>query len=259
MWPRFSTWIFRRDLKEIVLRDDKRFMDAPACFEEGQVQPNSIRIVVGDAHGIVRYGLRSLLAAEDDFEIVGEAVDGHQALDQTQERNPDVLLMDLHLPRLDGCSVLKVLRQSNQSTKVLAWTDSDDKAEFVQAMRLGCSGIISKQTAPQMIVKCIRKVHGGEIWLDSCTTAAVMVEFADSGVIATPECVRSQNQPSISKRERDIVQLVAQGLKNKDIAEKLFISEQTVKNHMHNVFDKLGVSDRLELALYTISQGWHAV
>jgi DNA-binding NarL/FixJ family response regulator len=241
-----------------------------ASFEEGHVPPIElfkeeverppIRIVIGDAHGIVRYALRSLLVLEHGFELVGEAGDGRQALDQAQTLQPDVMLLDQHIPYLDGLSVLKVLRQSNQKTKtkVILWTDSDDRKDFVQVMRLGCSGIVSKQTAPQMILKSIRKVHSGEIWLDSSTTAAVMVQFAGSGEIASPACGPSQEQPSLTKREREIVQLVAQGLKNKDMGEKLPLSEQTVKNHMHNIFDKLGVADRLELALYTISKGWHA-
>jgi DNA-binding NarL/FixJ family response regulator len=236
-----------------------------ASFEEGQVPSKfrevepAIRIAIADAHGIVRYALRSLLGVEEDFEIVGEAGDGRQALDQAQTLQPDVLLLDQRMPCLDGLSVLKVLRQSNRKTKVIMLTDSDDRNEFVQVMRLGCSGIVPKQTVPQMIVKSIRKVHSGEIWLDSCTTAAVMVQFAGSGESASPERAPSQEQPSLSKREREIAQLVSQGLKNKEMAEKLFISEQTIKNHMHNIFEKLGVSDRLELALYTISKGWHAV
>jgi|ERR1700730_12738664 DNA-binding NarL/FixJ family response regulator len=226
----------------------------PSKFREAEP---AIRIVIADAHGIVRYALRSLLVVEEDFEIVGEAGDGPQALDQAQTLQPDVLLLDQRMPYLDGLSVLRVLRQSNQKTKVIMLTDSEDRNEFVQVMRRGCSGIVSKQTTPQMIIKSIRKVHSGEIWLDSCTTAAVMVQFVLSPEIASPKGGPSQEQPLLSKRELEIAQLVSQGLKNKEMAEKMFITEQTVKNHMHNIFDKLGVSDRLELALYTVSKGWH--
>jgi DNA-binding NarL/FixJ family response regulator len=128
----------------------------------------------------------------------------------------------------------------------------------VQAMKLGCSGIVLKQTAPDLIVKSIRKVHSGEIWLDSHTTAAVMRQFSTGADMNAASSGKGGRERSpLSTREREIVALVAQGYKNKEMAEKMFISEQTVKNHLHNIFDKLGVSDRLELALYAIHKGLH--
>jgi two-component system, NarL family, nitrate/nitrite response regulator NarL len=217
-----------------------------------------IRIVIADDHPIVRDGLRKLLKLEDDFEVVGEAADGREVLDRVQELDPDVLLLDLRMPNLDGLSALQVLQQTNKRTKVIVLTASEDKNEFVQAMKLGCSGIVLKQTAPELIVKSIRKVYGGEIWLDSNTTAAVMRQFASPSDIASGGGPgKSRERSPLSQREREIVQLVAQGFKNKEMAEKMFISEQTVKNHLHNIFDKLGVSDRLELALYAIHKGLH--
>jgi DNA-binding NarL/FixJ family response regulator len=217
-----------------------------------------IRIIIADDHPIVRDGLRKLLKLEDDFEVVGEAADGREVLDRVQELDPDVLLLDLRMPNLDGLSALQVLQQTNKRTKVIVLTASEDKNEFVQAMKLGCSGIVLKQTAPELIVKSIRKVYGGEIWLDSNTTAAVMRQFASPSDIASGAGPgKSRERSPLSQREREIVQLVAQGFKNKEMAEKMFISEQTVKNHLHNIFHKLGVSDRLELALYAIHKGLH--
>ncbi len=217
-----------------------------------------IRIVVADDHPIVRDGLRKLLNLEEDFEVVAEAADGREVLDRVHELDPDVLLLDLRMPNLDGLSALQALQQSNKRTKVIVLTASEDKNEFVQAMKLGCSGIVLKQTASDLIVKSIRKVHSGEIWLDSHTTAAVMRQFAAPGeVVAAGGPGKSRERSPLSNREREIVQLVAQGFKNKEMAEKMFISEQTVKNHLHNIFDKLGVSDRLELALYAIHKGLH--
>jgi DNA-binding NarL/FixJ family response regulator len=217
-----------------------------------------IRIVIADDHPIVREGLRKLLNLEDDFEVVAEAADGREVLDRVHELDPDVLLLDLRMPNLDGLSALQMLQQSNKRTKVIVLTASEDKNEFVQAMKLGCSGIVLKQTASELIVKSIRKVYGGEIWLDSHTTAAVMRQFAAPGdVLSGGAPGKSRERSPLSNREREIVQLVAQGFKNKEMAEKMFISEQTVKNHLHNIFDKLGVSDRLELALYAIHKGLH--
>jgi len=218
----------------------------------------TIRIVIADDHPIVRDGLRKLLSLEDDFEIVGEANDGREVLDIIQEMEPDVLLLDLRMPNLDGLSTLQAMQQTGKRTRVIILTASEDKNEFVQAMKLGCSGIVLKQTAPELIVKSIRKVNAGEIWLDSHTTAAVMRQFATATEAAAANgSGKTRERSPLSTREREIVQLVAQGYKNKEMAEKMFISEQTVKNHLHNIFDKLGVSDRLELALYAIHKGLH--
>src|ERR1700738_2564349 len=140
-----------------------------------------IRIVIADDHPIVRDGLRKLLSLEEDFEVVGEASDGREVLDRIQESEPDILLLDLRMPHLDGLAALQVLQPSNNKTKVIVLTAAEDNNEFVQAMKLGCSGIVLKQTAPDLIVKSIRKVYGGEIWLDSHTTAAVMRQFAAPG------------------------------------------------------------------------------
>jgi DNA-binding NarL/FixJ family response regulator len=216
-----------------------------------------IRVVIADDHPIVRDGLRKLLALEDDVEVVGEAGDGREVIERVQELEPDVLLLDLRMPNLDGLSALQALQQSNKSTRVIVLTASEDKNEFVQAMKLGCSGIVLKQTAPDLIIKSIRKVNAGEIWLDSHTTAAVMRQFASPLDVAASGQGKSRERSPLSQREREIVALVAQGYKNKEMAEKMFISEQTVKNHLHNIFDKLGVSDRLELALYAIHKGLH--
>ena len=143
---------------------------------------------------------------------------------------------------------------------MIVLTASEDKNEFVQAMKFGTSGIVLKQTATELLIKSIRKVHAGEIWLDSHTTAAVMRQFSPPRKLRCRRCLRQpreRERSPFSQREREIVALVAQGFKNKEMAEKMFISEQTVKNHLHNIFDKLGVSDRLELALYAIHNNMH--
>lgn len=224
---------------------------------ETQETKKMVRIVLADDHPIVRDGLKKLLQLEEDFVVVGEAGDGREVLEKVQELDPDVLLLDLRMPNLDGLSALQALQQTNKRTRVIVLTASEDKNEFVQAMKLGCSGIVLKQTAPDLIVKSIRKVHSGEIWLDSLTTAAVMRQFSTGLERDGASGGKGRERSPLSAREREIVALVAQGYKNKEMAEKMFISEQTVKNHLHNIFDKLGVSDRLELALYAIHKGLH--
>jgi DNA-binding NarL/FixJ family response regulator len=221
-----------------------------------------IRIVVADDHPIFRDGLCRLLALEPDFEVVAQAQDGRQVLDVLQQYEPDILLLDLKMPGLDGLATLQRLQNSKHKTRVIVLTASEDKNEFVQAMKLGTAGIVLKQSATDLLIKSIRKVNAGEIWLDSHTTAAVMRQFAtgadEPAPAGTPaSSSRERERSLLSQREREIVALVAQGFKNKEMAEKMFISEQTVKNHLHNIFDKLGVSDRLELALYAIHNNLH--
>jgi DNA-binding NarL/FixJ family response regulator len=225
-----------------------------------------IRIVVADDHPIFRDGLCRLLALEDDFEVVAQASDGQQVLEILQQMEPDILLLDLKMPGLDGLATLQRLQAARNKTRVIVLTASDDKNEFVQAMKLGTSGIVLKQTATELLIKSIRKVHAGEIWLDSHTTAAVIRQFVANEEAPAPAPPpppppsaggRDRERSPLSQREREIVALVAQGFKNKEMAEKMFISEQTVKNHLHNIFDKLGVSDRLELALYAIHNNLH--
>src|ERR1700719_5099864 len=181
----------------------------------------TVRLLIADDHPIVRDGLKKLLQLEDDFEVVGEASDGREVLEKVRELDPDVLLLDLRMPNLDGLATLQALQQINKRTRVIILTASEDKNEFVQAMKLGCSGIVLKQTAPDLIVKSIRKVHSGEIWLDSHTTAAVMrtlsnrLESRGSGSVTG----KGRERSPLSTREREIVGLVAQGYKNKEMAE----------------------------------------
>ena len=232
----------------------------------GTTTKSKIRIVVADDHPIFRDGLCRLLALEEDFEVVAQAQDGRQVLDVLQQHEPDILLLDLKMPGLDGLATLQRLQIAKNKTRVIVLTASDDKNEFVQAMKLGTSGIVLKQTATELLIKSIRKVHAGEIWLDSHTTAAVIRQFVaydeaqptmTSLPAAPAPAPRERERSPLSQREVEVVSLEAQGFKNKEMGEKMFISEQTVKNHLHNIFDKLGVSDRLELALYAIHKGLH--
>jgi DNA-binding NarL/FixJ family response regulator len=219
-----------------------------------------IRLLIADSFPVARAGLRAILAPSLDIEIVAEAEDGSEAIDRALELDPDVVIMELRLPKTDGLTVLRTLQTRAPRTKVLLFTGSDSKDEFIEAMKLGCSGILMKNSAPALIIKSIQKVNAGEIWLDSNTTAAVIRQFANPADFAAPSLHgngKPRERAQLSQREREIIVLIAQGYKNKEIAEKMFITEQTVKNHLHNVFDKLGVSDRLELALYAIHNSLH--
>jgi two-component system, NarL family, nitrate/nitrite response regulator NarL len=225
-----------------------------------------IRVLIADAQPIVLEGLKSVLSQYPHIQIVGEAADGVETIEKVAQIDPDVVLLDLKLPRVDGLTVLRNIQTRSPRTKVLLFAPAEHKEEFVEAMKLGCSGILLKETTTNLIEKSIQRVYAGEIWLDSTTTAAVIRHFASpkdfpaahtANVSQANGTKTSRERAQLSQREREIIVLIAQGYKNKEIAEKMFITEQTVKNHLHNVFDKLGVSDRLELALYAIHNSLH--
>jgi two-component system nitrate/nitrite response regulator NarL len=207
----------------------------------------AIRILVADDHAIFRDGLRKLLEVADDVQIVGEASNGVECVKMLTKLKPDILLLDLRMPEKDGLGVLEEVNFDSLPTRVIVLTAAEDDRDVVRAMRLGARGVVLKQSASDLLLKSIRKVADGEIWLDNRMTAEVIDAFKKSS-----ESGQRREKPLLSDREKEIVQLVAQGFRNREIGEKLFISEQTVKNHLHNIFDKLGVSDRLELALYAI-------
>src|ERR1700747_1329671 len=187
--------------------------NGPSGF--GSAPKPKIRIVVADDHPIFRDGLCRLLALEEDFEVVAQAQDGRQVLDVLQHPEPDILLLDLKMPGLDGLATLQRLQASKNKTRVIVLTASDDKNEFVQAMKLGTSGIVLKQTATELLIKSIRKVHAGEIWLDSHTTAAVIRQFVANEEPTPPPpqpvsaAPRERERSPLSQREREIVALVA--------------------------------------------------
>src|SRR5947207_8926772 len=182
----------------ICMSDNSVGINGPSV---GSPARPKIRIVVADDHPIFRDGLCRLLALEEDFEVVAQAQDGRQVLDVLQQHEPDILLLDLKMPGLDGLATLQRLQIAKNKTRVIVLTASDDKNEFVQAMKLGTSGIVLKQTATELLIKSIRKVHAGEIWLDSHTTAAVMRQFAAPGEASPLSGTRDRERSPLSQRE----------------------------------------------------------
>jgi DNA-binding NarL/FixJ family response regulator len=207
--------------------------------------------MVVDDEAIVREGLCELINTEGDLEVVAMASDGQELLDTVNQIQPDIILFDLSPAGADGLAVLESIQQMNLGGKVILFTASGQNEVFVEAMKRGCLGIVSKETPPHLIMEAIRKVNEGEVWLDSGATAAVLGQFPGSAPGGLWPGKKTKRRV-LSKRERQIMELVTQGLRNRDIADKLIISEQTVKNHMHSIFEKTGVLDRLELALYAV-------
>jgi DNA-binding NarL/FixJ family response regulator len=220
-----------------------------------------IRVLVVDDQPLFRDGISQLLSAQADIDVVGSADTVSEAIEQLRSTRPDVALVGWLASSPNGQKFFAAHQEAKLPTRVIMLVNDDAKEDFVEAVRLGCCGIVPKQTSTEMLLKSIRKVHAGEFWLDRITTADVIRRLAKKSPAVSSTTgarlgVRDQGA-ALSTREREIVNLVAQGFKNKEMAERMFISEQTVKNHLHNIFDKLGVSDRLELALYAIHYNLH--
>jgi len=208
-----------------------------------------IRILIADDHPLVREGLRTLLQRQPGFAVAGEACDGVEAVQMAKDLEPDVLLLDLAMPRMNGLEVLKALADSATEVRTVLLTATIEREETVRALRLGARGIVLKESATQMLYKCIRAVMAGEFWVGHERIADLMQTLRQ--VERAPD---SDAAPAsrLTGRERQVIAAIVEGASNKDIAKQLRLSEQTVKNHLSHVFDKLGVSNRLELALYAV-------
>jgi DNA-binding NarL/FixJ family response regulator len=215
---------------------------APIARSEYIQKP--IRVALANDHPIVRYGLRELLTLEEDIVVVGEAVSGPEAVEVVTATNADILIVDLGSATSRAWGLLELLRRAGNLVKTIALTDSENRNDFVRAMKLGCSGIVLKQTATQEMVTCIRSVHAGGIWLDRFATENSGTTYKNAG-----------QPPLFSRREREILALLAHGYTNPQIAAKLFLSPQTIKNHLHHMYVKIGRKDRHQLAFYAIHQG----
>lgn len=233
-------------------------MSIPPVALGGSHPDARIQIMIADHHEMLRDCIRNLLSLEPDLLVVAETGTGEDVPALLVLHQPDIVLLNLEMRGADGITTLQRLQAININTRIIVLTESDDKEQSLLALRFGTSGILQKKTPTELLLKSIRKVHSGEIWLDRSIAAEVIRNFAslkDSVPVSLGTCDRDRSP--LTNREHEIVMSVAQGFKNKDMAEKMLISEQTVKNHLHSVFKKLGVSDRLELALYAIQKGWH--
>ena len=209
-----------------------------------------IRILIGDQRPIVRAGLRKLLSKEGGFQIVGEAENGPQLLKRARSLKPAVLLMEGLLAGgvETEFDVLRELQRKQKNLRIIALTSQEREEELMRSVRRSLAAILPKRTSFSVLAECIRRVASGESWPDA--PVAAMAGSSAMGLFSSSS--PSLDSSPLSEREKQVVELISQGFKNKEIAERMFISEQTVKNHLHNIFDKLGVSDRLELALYAI-------
>ena len=206
-----------------------------------------IRLLLVDDQRLMRDGLRILLELESDFEVIGEAEDGAQALESYQQLSPDVVLMDIRMPVMDGVEATRRLRESDPNSKVIILTTFDDNEYIFEGLRAGALGYLLKDVSGDELADAIHKVAAGGSMIEPSVARKVIAEFARLAP-ATPEAVEDLIEP-LSEREIEILKLVSQGLTNKEIAAKLYLAEGTVKNYVTSILQKIGARDRTQAAI----------
>jgi DNA-binding NarL/FixJ family response regulator len=211
-----------------------------------------IRLLIIDDHLLVRTGLRMLIESDPELEVVGQAANRREALAAATATKPNLILLDIDLGPENGLDFLTELSTLVPQARILVLTGLRDAEYHRRAARLGAAGLILKENAADVLLKAIKKVNEGEVWFDRSMMGGLLREIT-AGSAKTD--VEAANIKSLTRREREVVLLVTEGLKNRDIAGRLFISETTVTHHLSSIFAKLGVSDRLELVIYSFASG----
>ncbi|MCX6082310.1 MAG: response regulator transcription factor [Chloroflexi bacterium] len=207
-----------------------------------------IRILIADDHTIVREGLRTMLKPKPDMDLIGEATDGAEAVEKAAELRPDVILMDLLMPRKSGLDAIREIIQANPAIHILVLTSFSEEDRVIEAIKAGSKGYVLKDSSPQELIQAIRDVHAGKLFLFPGMTDRIIQKLIQ------PEQSAIAND-DLTEREVEVLRLVAQGLSNQDIADRLKIGEGTARFHVNNILTKLGLSNRTQAALYALRKG----
>lgn len=205
----------------------------------------SIKVLVADDHRMVREGLIRLLELDGDIEVIGQADDGYECLNLVNKTEPDVVLLDLNMPNLDGLQVLNIMRQQKMKSKTIVLTIHNEVDYLVKALDGGCEGYVLKDSDFETLKKAILCVHSGEKYIEPSLVPLLNASLAERDVM-------KEKIHDLTKRELEVLKMVAMGAFNKEIGSALNISERTVKNHVSNIFKKIGVSDRTQAAVFAI-------
>lgn len=211
----------------------------------------SIRIVVADDHPVVRFGVKNMLLNEPGFEVVGEANDGDDAITQTIELEPDILLLDLAMPKLPGLEAMRAIMSRSPRVKIILLTSLISTQQIIEALQIGARGIVLKDSVASDLGESLRAVLSGDYWIGGKRVVNLLSALHD--LMQQAAAVPEKKTYGLTPRELEVVTCIVEGCSNKDIAKQFTISEETVKRHLSNIFDKTGVSTRLELALFAIS------
>jgi DNA-binding NarL/FixJ family response regulator len=208
-----------------------------------------IRVLIVDDHAVVREGLRTFLGLQDGIEVAGEAADGHEAVQRATELAPDVILMDLVMPRMDGVQAMTALRERASSSRVIVLTSFLDDERLMPAIQAGAAGYLLKDGEPSELARAVRNAHAGQAMIDPTVAGRLL------RTLAQPRAPENPGGERLTRREREVLELIAAGRSNKRIAIELGIAEKTVKTHVGHLLAKLGVSDRTQAALLAVHSG----
>jgi DNA-binding NarL/FixJ family response regulator len=211
----------------------------------------NIRVLIADDHPLFRTGLRTFLEAQPGYTVVGEARDGEEAFRQAHELKPDILLLDLAMPRRPGLETLRSLFKSGLRVNIVVLTATIEKAQILEALQLGARGVVLKEAAPELLLKCMQAVRAGQYWVGRESVADLVDTLR--GLMPAPPTGKAGY--GLTQREMQVISAIATGLANKEIAARYALSEDTVKHHLTRIFEKLGVTNRLELALFAMNYG----
>jgi DNA-binding NarL/FixJ family response regulator len=214
----------------------------------------TIKVLVVDDHALFRRGITSVLSTQENLTVVGEAVDGLEAIEKAQALTPDVILMDLNMPRCSGLEATQALQARMPEANILVLTVSDNEADLFAAIKFGAKGYILKNTEPDELVQAILHIAQGGVIISPPMAAKLLSEFRETGVQETA-APPGEAEAELSPREDEVLRLVAKGATNKQIAEALFISENTVKTHLRNIMEKLHLANRSQAAAYAVKRG----
>jgi DNA-binding NarL/FixJ family response regulator len=209
----------------------------------------NIRLVLADDHPLILDGLEQLVRVAGGFEVAERCVSGEETVAAVERHRPDVLVLDIRMPGMDGLAVMREIRRRRLPTRVVILTAAIGEDEMLEAVRLGVAGVVLKEMAPRLLVQCIRKVHAGEQWVENRSLRGAL------GRLLHREAGAQEAAQILTPREIQLVRLVAQGLRNREIAEQLHITEGTVKAHLHNVYRKIEVETRVAVRRYAEEKG----